>query len=58
MPRKQRHRRARINLDEKFDLPSDTNPDEVLRRLLGTPGPVKLHEDQEKPDQEDQAEDS
>jgi hypothetical protein len=57
-PRKRRHRHARVNLDEKFDLPTDTDPDDVLRRLLGVPGPVQLHEDQEKPDREDETEDS
>lgn len=31
------HRTRRPNLDEKFSLPEDTDPDEVLRRLLKTP---------------------
>jgi hypothetical protein len=47
-----RHRRRRINLDERFDLPSDTDPEDALRRLLGVPGPVESHEDAEDPDRE------
>jgi hypothetical protein len=39
-------------LDERFSLPSDTDPDEVLRRLLGTPGPVESHEEAEDPARE------
>ena len=56
-----RHRRRRPDLDEKFGLPGDTDPDDVLRRLLGVEGhplPVKRHEDQEDPDREDETEDS
>jgi hypothetical protein len=33
---KKRHRPRRPDLDEKFSLPEDTDPDEVLRRLIGT----------------------
>lgn len=51
MPR-QRHRPRRPDLDERFSLPSDTDPDEVLRRLLGTPGPVESHEEAEDPARE------
>ena len=34
------HRRTptKPDLDERFSLPEDTDPDEVLRRLLKTPG--------------------
>lgn len=33
-----RHRPRRPDLDERIGLPEDTDPDEVLRRLLATPG--------------------
>ena len=51
-----RHRRPRYNPDERFSLPSDSDPDEVLRRLMGVPGPVEGHEEAEEPPQEDEAE--
>ncbi len=53
-----RHRRPRFDPDEKFSLPSDTDPDEVLRRLMGVPGPVESHEEAEDPDKQDEATDS
>jgi len=53
-----RHRRIKPNLDERFDLPQDTDPDEVLRRLMGVPGPVESHEEPEGPGQEDETGDS
>jgi hypothetical protein len=53
-----RHRRPRFDPDEKFSLPSDTDPDEVLRRLMGIPGPVESHEEAEDPDKQDEATDS
>jgi hypothetical protein len=53
-----RHRRPRFDPDERFSLPSDTDPDEVVRRLMGIPGPVESHEDVEDPDKSDQEADS
>jgi len=53
-----RHRRRRPNLDERFDLPSDTDPSEAVRRLLGVPSPVQSHEEAEDPDRDDQEADS
>jgi hypothetical protein len=34
-----RHRRFKRDMDERFSLPEDTDPDEVLRRLLGVKTP-------------------
>ena len=48
-----RHRRRRFDPDERFGLPSDTDPDEALRRLMGIPGPVESHEEAEDPDKND-----
>jgi len=36
-------------MDERFNLPEDTDPDEVLRRLLGVKTPPDS-EDKEEPD--------
>jgi hypothetical protein len=49
-----RHRRRHLHPDpdERFSLPSDTDPEDVLRRLLGTPGPVQSHEDAEDPNRD------
>jgi hypothetical protein len=51
-------RRRRRNLDENFSLPRDTDPDDVLRRLLGVPGPIESYEEVEDPDREGETEDS
>lgn len=42
-------RPRRPNLDEPFSLPDDTDPDEVLRRLLGTDD---ADEESEEPEEE------
>jgi hypothetical protein len=55
MSPRQRHRPRRPDLDERFSLPEDTDPDEVLRRILGTPRPVESHEETEDPGREDEA---
>lgn len=34
------------NLDEKFDLPEDTDPDDVLRKPLGVTGDETVEEDE------------
>jgi hypothetical protein len=44
-----RHHRPRFDPDERFSLPSDTDPAEALRRLMGVPGPVESHEEAEDP---------
>ena len=42
-----RHRKAqKRDMDERYTLPEDTDPDEVLRRLLGTK-PADEQEDKE-----------
>jgi len=44
------HRRPpKRDMDERFNLPEDTDPDEVLRRLLGVKTPPDS-EDKEEPD--------
>jgi len=56
-----RHRRRRPDLDERFNLPSDTDPEDAVRRLLGVDGhprPVQSHEEAEDPDKQDEATDS
>ena len=57
MPPRHPRRHRRPNLDERFDLPSDTDPEEALRRLMGVPGPVESHEEAEDPDKQDEATD-
>ena len=52
MPRQRHHRRRRPDLDERFNLPSDLDPDDAIRRLLGVDGhprPVESHEETEDP---------
>ena len=53
MPRPHR-RRPRVDMDERFNLPEDTDPAKAIRRLLGVPGPVESHEEAEDPDKDDQ----
>lgn len=46
-----RHRkRSKPDLDERISLSEDTDPDEVLRRLLATPGSVEDESAKEHPD--------
>jgi hypothetical protein len=45
-------------MDERFNLPEDTDPAAAMRRLLGLPGPVESHEEAEDPDRDDQEADS